>query len=107
MEKATIKWVAKNFFLKLFIIIFGIFIVIYIFQKIDLSTPERTSGSCDSGMKKAIANEYKSPSTVKFISCQWDKEKWIYWEADAENGFWAIIRTSFFCSWDSCLITNE
>ena len=49
---------------------------------------ERTSGSCTSEMETAIANEYKSPSSVKFISCQWDKTTGIIsGEADAENGF--------------------
>lgn len=66
-----------------------------------------TSWKCSSEMKKEVSNQYKSPSTVKFINCEWDKTKWIYWEADAQNGFWATIRTSFLCNWDSCLINER
>lgn len=65
------------------------------------------SWSCSSEMKTEVANEYKSPSTVKFISCNWDKSKWIFWEADAENGFWWTIRSSFLCNWNSCIITQK
>ena len=65
------------------------------------------SWSCSSEMKETVANEYKSPSTVKFINCNWDKSKWIFWEADAQNWFWGVVRTSFLCNWDSCLITEK
>lgn len=66
-----------------------------------------TSGRCSSEMKQAVKDEYKSPSTVKFISCHWDKSKGIYWEADAQNGFGATIRTEFLCNGDSCLIVEK
>lgn len=68
---------------------------------------EITSWSCDSTMKEVISNQYKSPSTVKFINCRWDKAKGIYGEADAWNALWGTIRTSFLCNGDSCLITPK
>lgn len=71
------------------------------------NTQPISSGSCDSTMKEAIANEYKSPSTVKFISCNWDKSTWIFWEADAQNKLWWVIRTTFLCKGDSCLIQEK
>lgn len=66
-----------------------------------------TSWSCSGEMKETVANEYKSPSTVKFITCDWDKSKWIFWEADSENWFWWTVRSNFLCNWDTCLITEK
>lgn len=82
-------------------------IAMFWWQFIEEENIEITNWSCSSEMKKEVANEYKSPSTVKFISCNWNKNKWIFWEADAENWFWWTIRSSFLCNWNSCIITQK
>ncbi|MDD2870452.1 MAG: hypothetical protein PHS49_00545 [Candidatus Gracilibacteria bacterium] len=76
-------------------------------QNASNSGNETTSGSCSSDMKIEVSNEYKSPSTVNFISCYWDKSKGIFGEADSQNGFGAIVRTSFLCNGNSCIITEK
>lgn len=68
------------------------------------------SWSCPSDIKKLITSYYKSPSTVEFISCKYTREGSSYtffWEADSQNWFWAIVRSSFVCKWDSCNIVQR
>lgn len=63
-----------------------------------------TSWSCPSDIKKLIKNYYKSPSTVNFLSCDYTKDWDIYtfvWNVDSQNSFWATVRSSFVCKWDS------
>lgn len=107
-EKPKSKW-------KIIFIAIVIFFIIWMigktldpdYKSTSSSGSSTTSGRCSYEMKQAVKDEYKSPSTVKFISCRWNKSKWIYWEADAQNGFGATIRTEFLCNWDSCLIVEK
>lgn len=50
-----------------------------------------------------VERNLKSPSTAEFVSCykEWSMIKGT---VDSENGFWAMIRSSFTCNWDECVI---
>lgn len=90
-------------------IILGIYAIFTSPYNKTYSSKEITSWTCTYEMKKEISNQYKSPSTVKFIKCNWSKNEWIYWEADAQNWFWAIVRTNFVCGLNSnyCVISQK
>jgi len=105
-EKKPKEISGKKSFLIIMIVVIGIWWMISKWEENTQQAPI-TSWSCDSTMKEAVANEYKSPSTVKFISCSWDKSTWIFWEADAQNKLWWIVRTTFLCKGDSCLIQEK
>jgi hypothetical protein len=76
------------------------------------SNTQITSWRCNYEMKEEIKKNYKSPSTVEFVECNWDRSRWTYWEIwgeiDSQNWFGAIVRSSFTCSdevW--CIITQR
>lgn len=61
---------------------------------------------CNQEIENIIAQKFKSPWTVKFISCLWSKRieetkeegiTIIKWEVDSQNSFWGIVRTKFRC----------
>lgn len=89
------------------LILIGILIIVSAMSNNTSNNIPITSWSCSGDMKKEVANEYNSPSTVNFVSCNWDKSKWIYWEVDSQNWFGALVRSSFLCNWDSCIITQK
>lgn len=69
------------------------------------------SWSCSYDVKETIRKQYKSPSTVNFLSCEyvkdWDVMTFV-WDVDSQNGFWAIVRSSFVCkSWTNIKDTCE
>ena len=64
---------------------------------------------CWEWVERELANKFKSPSTVKFIECNINRyNERIFWEADAQNSFWAILRYNFICrdKWSNCHITE-
>lgn len=106
MEDTKKRTVNKKLLITMLVLILVLIIVWSLSDNTSNKAPI-TSWSCSGEMKKEVANEYNSPSTVEFINCRWDKSKWIYWEADAQNGFWAIVRSTFLCNWSSCIITEK
>ena len=64
---------------------------------------------CTYEIKETIRNQYKSPSTVDFVECKTVPNWWVTWYADAQNSFWATIRSSFLCNrdWKECTILEQ
>lgn len=71
---------------------------------------------CTQEVKNAIATDYyKSPSTVIFQSCVWEKDTttWItkiLWKVDSQNWLWWTVRSEVYCEvWSNtkCKVTEK
>lgn len=110
-EKKT-NWVRKHPILSCLIVLVTFIIIVEIFEeKNGMNTPSTpTSWSCSYDVKEYIKTYYKSPSTVEFVSCNY-QISWntmtIVWEADSQNWFGATVRSSFKCVEDSIAKTTN
>jgi hypothetical protein len=104
-KKCEFCWRSQNVIIVVWIIFVLVFFcfIWYWFYQTDWSSPEKTKWACSYEQKEIVRNYFKSPSWVKFITCDFDNSR-IWGEADAPNSFWVMLRSKFICVNWNCII---